>query len=125
MGAQILCAIAASILDRLFERGSRNPLGRVFAVRPFPTRQKPKGTREAFAQSSGNEEFDEYPVDTEDFASVLLRFENGMKGSFSVSQVSAGHKNGLEIEVDGGKAALAWKQERMTISSSRLRLRNS
>ena len=78
----------------------------------FPTRQKPKGTREAFAQSSGNEEFDDYPVDTEDFASVLLRFENGMKGSFSVSQVSAGHKNGLEIEVDGGKAALAWKQER-------------
>lgn len=78
----------------------------------FPTRQKPKGTREAFAQGGGNEEYDEYPVDTEDFANVLLRFENGMKGSFSVSQVSAGHKNGLEIEVDGGKAALAWKQER-------------
>ncbi len=78
----------------------------------FPTRQRPKSSREAFAQSSGNEAYDEYPVDTEDFASVLLRFENGMKGTFSVSQVSAGHKNGLEIEINGRKSSLGWKQER-------------
>lgn len=78
----------------------------------FPTRQRPKASREAFAQSSGGDEYEEYPIDTEDFASVLLHFENGMKGTFSVSQVSAGHKNGLEIEINGRKASLGWKQER-------------
>jgi predicted dehydrogenase len=78
----------------------------------FPQRQRPKGTREAFAQTSGNEDYDDYPVDTEDFASVLLRFENGIKGTFSVSQVSAGHKNGLEIEINGRQASIGWKQER-------------
>jgi predicted dehydrogenase len=78
----------------------------------YATRKKPAGTREAFAKSTGNEQFRNYKVDTEDFASVLLRFENGMKGVFSVSQVSAGHKNGLEFEVNGGEASLAWKQER-------------
>lgn len=78
----------------------------------FPTRQRPKASREAFAQSSGSEEFEEYPVGTEDFASVLLRFENGMRGTFSVSQVSAGHKNGLELEINGRRASIGWKQER-------------
>jgi len=78
----------------------------------FPTRQRPRKSREAFATSQGNEQFDEYTVETEDFASVLLRFENGMRGCFSVSQVSAGHKNGLVIEVNGSKASLGWKQER-------------
>lgn len=78
----------------------------------FPVRKKPKGTREAFAQSSGGDEYDEYPVETEDFASVLLRFENGVRGAFSVSQVSAGHKNGLELEINGRQATLGWRQER-------------
>jgi len=78
----------------------------------YPTRQRPRGSRETFAESRGAEVYDDYPVDTEDFASVLLRFENGMRGTFSVSQVSAGHKNGLEIEVNGGKSSISWKQER-------------
>ncbi len=78
----------------------------------FSSRQRPKGSREAFAQSGGDEQYDEYPVDTEDFASVLLRFDNGARGCFSVSQVSAGHKNGLEIEINGRQASLGWKQER-------------
>lgn len=78
----------------------------------FSSRRRPTSSREAFAQGVVDESYDEYPVDTEDFASVLLRFENGIRGCFSVSQVSAGHKNGLEVEVNGSKASVAWKQER-------------
>src|SRR3712207_887265 len=48
---------------------------------------------------------------TEDFASVLLRFHNGARGSFTVSQVSAGRKNRLSFEVDGADGALAWSSE--------------
>ncbi|MFZ4986843.1 MAG: Gfo/Idh/MocA family protein [Blastocatellia bacterium] len=77
----------------------------------YPQRKKPKQARNAFAQASGEEEYEEYPVDTEDFASVLLRFENGARGVFSVSQVSAGHKNGLQLEVNGASASLSWRQE--------------
>jgi len=53
------------------------------------------------------------PVDVkvEDLASVLLRFDNGARGSFSVGQVCAGHKNDLRIEVCGSAASLAWRQE--------------
>lgn len=78
----------------------------------FETRKRPTSTREAFARGGGDEQYEDYPVETEDFASVLVRFENGARGCFSVSQVSAGHKNGLEIELNGRNASVAWKQER-------------
>jgi predicted dehydrogenase len=42
---------------------------------------------------------------------VLLRFENGAKGCFSVGQVLAGHKNAFQIEVNGRGGSLRWDQE--------------
>jgi len=51
------------------------------------------------------------PVDTEDFAGALLRFEGGAHGSLTVSQVSAGRKSGLSFEIDGSKASLRWSKE--------------
>ncbi len=51
------------------------------------------------------------PVMTEDVATALVRFEGGAAGIFVVSQVSAGHKNGLVIELNGASGALRWNQE--------------
>lgn len=48
---------------------------------------------------------------SEDLASVLLRFENGVKGCFSVGQVLPGHKNDLQLELNGRTCSLKWKQE--------------
>ena len=42
---------------------------------------------------------------------MLVRFDNGAKGSFSVGQVCAGHKNDLVLEVCGSKASVRWRQE--------------
>ena len=42
---------------------------------------------------------------------MLLRFDNGAKGAFSVGQVCAGHKNDLVLEICGSKASLRWPQE--------------
>ena len=78
----------------------------------YKTRMRPHASREAFAAAGQEAGHDDYEVKTEDFASALLRFENGVRGVFSVSQVSAGHKNGLEVEVNGTKSSVAWKQER-------------
>ena len=50
-------------------------------------------------------------VDTEDWAAVLLRFSNNVRGNMIVSQVNAGHKNDLELEVVGSKRSLRWRQE--------------
>ncbi|NUR53197.1 MAG: Gfo/Idh/MocA family oxidoreductase [Acidobacteria bacterium] len=77
----------------------------------IPKRKKPVGSREAFQAASGSEQFEEVDVKVEDLASVLLRFDNGAKGSFSVGQVCAGHKNDLILEVCGSTASLRWRQE--------------
>jgi predicted dehydrogenase len=45
-------------------------------------------------------------MSTEDGADVLVRFDGGARGSVVVSQVSAGRKNDLSIEVDGEDGAL-------------------
>jgi predicted dehydrogenase len=51
-------------------------------------------------------------VDSEDYGTALLRFANGARGTFTVSQASAGSKNGLRIQLDGAEGALSWEQER-------------
>jgi predicted dehydrogenase len=50
-------------------------------------------------------------VESEDFGSILVRFAGGVRGAFTVSQVSAGRKNHLFFEVDAARAALRWDQE--------------
>jgi predicted dehydrogenase len=76
----------------------------------FPIRQRPTGEIETF-QRADDVARTPVAIDTEDFASVLVRFENGARGSFTVSQVSAGRKNRLSVEIDGGSGALAWCSE--------------
>jgi predicted dehydrogenase len=47
----------------------------------------------------------------DDFAGALLRFENGARGSFWVTQAAAGVENCLRIRVSGNKGSLEWMQE--------------
>ncbi|MEZ5938445.1 MAG: Gfo/Idh/MocA family oxidoreductase [Hyphomonadaceae bacterium] len=47
----------------------------------------------------------------DDNANILLRFENGAKGSLWASQVAVGAANALRLRVYGEKAGLEWMQE--------------
>ncbi len=57
-------------------------------------------------------DYAEVPINTEDHATVMLRFDNGSKGSVTVSQVSAGRKNRLNIEISGSKSNFEFNSER-------------
>lgn len=75
-------------------------------------RKKPKKAVETYAgKLLKAEDYTDAPIVTEDCATILFRLDNGRPGSLTVSQVSAGRKNRLYIEVDGSKAALEWDQE--------------
>lgn len=76
----------------------------------IPVRYSAGASAEAFSTKSGGERTP-VNVTSEDLASVLLRFEGGAKGSFSVGQVLPGHKNDLVLEVNGKALSLKWKQE--------------
>jgi len=77
------------------------------------TRLKPKKAIETFTgKMLEASDYEEVQINTEDHASVLLRFMDGQKGSVTVSQISAGRKNRLNIEISGSKANLEWNSER-------------
>jgi predicted dehydrogenase len=46
-----------------------------------------------------------------DYAGALLRFENGARGNFWVTQAAAGVENCLRIRVSGTRGSLEWMQE--------------
>jgi predicted dehydrogenase len=77
----------------------------------IPVRRKPTHEIETFA-SADDVEREDAPMTTEDLAHILLRFDDGTRGSLVVSQVSAGRKNSLRFEVDGSGGSLAWDAER-------------
>jgi predicted dehydrogenase len=77
------------------------------------TRLKPKGQIEAFAgKTLSADDYTPFDVDTEDFGAVVFRMGDRARGAYTASQVSAGRKNGLSIEIYGTKSGVAWNQER-------------
>ncbi|HKY47911.1 MAG TPA: Gfo/Idh/MocA family oxidoreductase [Acidimicrobiia bacterium] len=50
-----------------------------------------------------------------DYAAAMLRFDNGARGSFWVTQAAAGVENCLRIRVSGSRASLEWNQESPTV----------
>jgi len=76
------------------------------------TRKRPKGSVETFSGKKLQPgEYEEFPIDTEDFGMVMLRLGERARGAFAVSQMSAGRKNKFEFEIFGTKAGVAWNQE--------------
>lgn len=79
----------------------------------IPTRKKPKKEVETYTgKMLQPTDYVDQPIHTEDYASVLLHYENGVRGVLTVSQVSAGRKNRLFYEISGAKSSMAWDSER-------------
>ncbi len=79
-------------------------------VTVLPTRKKPVMEVETYAIVE-DMEYEDVAVTTEDYAGVLVKFENGVTGLFHCSQVCAGRKCHLNLEVNGSKASYYWNQE--------------
>lgn len=78
----------------------------------LPTRKKPSKPVETYTgKILKPEDYIDQPIHTEDYASILLHYENGAKGVLTVSQVSAGRKNRLFFEISASKQSLAWDSE--------------
>jgi predicted dehydrogenase len=76
------------------------------------TRKKPLKPIETYSgKLLKAEDYADVPIKTEDHANVLLRFNNGNRGSITVSQVAAGRKNRLSLEIAGSKQTYSWTSE--------------
>ena len=75
------------------------------------TRQRPLGEIQTFAKSGPRARTASFRVATEDFASILLGFAGGVRGTLGVSQVAAGRKNSIRIEIYGSERSAGWSSE--------------
>ncbi len=76
------------------------------------TRKKPLKPVETYSgKMLQPEDYAEVHITTEDHANVMLKFDNGNRGVITVSQVSAGRKNQLKLEISGSKKTFAWNSE--------------
>ncbi len=78
-----------------------------------PIRKKPARPLETFTgKMLQPSDYIDQPIKTEDYASIMLHYENGVRGILTVSQVSAGRKNRLFYEINGSKSSISWDSER-------------
>jgi predicted dehydrogenase len=81
-----------------------------------PKRARPAGGGETFSGKLGSGKLggaaagEEVEIVTEDFGAALFRLGRA-RGAMTASQVSAGRKNGLVLEIYGTRGGAAWRQE--------------
>lgn len=75
----------------------------------IPERRKPVGPVETFSAGTGQTE--PVSVNTDDAATIMIRYENGARGLMSTSQINMGRKNSLVWDVAGARASAAWDSE--------------
>ena len=73
-------------------------------------RQKPLGPVETFSKTQ-NANTQTRKIETDDAATILLRYANGARGVMSTSQVSHGRKNSLQWDIAGSAGSAAWDSE--------------
>ena len=78
-----------------------------------PLRKKPAKPLETFTgKILTPEDYVDQAISTEDYATILLHYENGVTGVLTVSQVSSGRKNRLFYEINGSRSSLGWDSEK-------------
>jgi predicted dehydrogenase len=74
-----------------------------------PVRRYYLNRQETFSQAGGD--YQDITVETEDAAFIMFRLEDGTPGGLMVSQVCAGRKNDLQINISASQYAMDWAQE--------------
>ncbi|NQU06921.1 MAG: Gfo/Idh/MocA family oxidoreductase [Candidatus Abyssubacteria bacterium] len=76
----------------------------------LPARKKSVSTVGTFGRAATPRHIN-VRVDTEDYGSILHRLQEGVRGALTLSQVSAGRKNRLFLQIDGSERSAAWDME--------------
>jgi predicted dehydrogenase len=75
------------------------------------TRLRPTGPVQTFTRVDSTKDWKRYPVETDDFSSILLEWSGGAHGNLAVSQVAAGRKNSIRLEIYGTEGSVSWASE--------------
>lgn len=99
----------ADLLQHVTGQRIRRVLADLHTV--VPARRRPASARQTFGKAGAPELAEDVIITTEDYGAIIFETEQGARGVFAVSQVSAGRKNRLSFEVNGAQASLSWDSE--------------
>lgn len=76
----------------------------------IPFRKKPLKQAETFTNNA-SDEYELREIKNEEYGAVLFRMDNGARGVYHVSEMSAGHGCCFGVELNGSEASMKWNQE--------------
>ncbi len=76
----------------------------------IPFRKKPLKQAETFTNNA-SDEYELREIKNEEYGAVLFRMDNGARGVYHVSEMSAGHGCCFGIELNGTECSMKWNQE--------------
>jgi predicted dehydrogenase len=77
-----------------------------------PVRKKPLKPIATFSGVTLRpEDYEEIPVSTEDYCTVLYHFDSGAHGVCTVTQMMAGRKNQILLSIGGSKRSVSWNSD--------------
>ncbi|MHB9035744.1 MAG: Gfo/Idh/MocA family protein, partial [Armatimonadota bacterium] len=80
----------------------------------LPVRKRPKSGETLTFAAASDIEYEDVDVTMDEYGAMLLRFDNGATGTFTTSQLAAGRKAEIAIEVYGSDGSLAWAHGKST-----------
>jgi len=78
----------------------------------LPVRKRPKNKETLTFSAASDVEYEDVKISMDEYGALLLRFDNGASGTFTTSQLAAGRKCNIDLQVYGSKGSLAWNHER-------------
>jgi predicted dehydrogenase len=78
----------------------------------LPIRKRPKTGETLTFGKAGNIEFEDVPITLDEYGSMLIKFKGGARGTFTTSQLAAGRKCNIDIQIYGSRGSIAWNHER-------------
>lgn len=78
----------------------------------LPVRKRPKSGETLTFCVAADAEYEDVPIALDEYASMLIRFDSGATGTFTTSQLAAGRKCAIDVQIYGSEGSLAWNHER-------------
>jgi len=78
----------------------------------LPVRKRPKNKETPTFSNASDIDYEDVKISLDEYGALLLRFDNGACGTFTTSQLAAGRKCNIDLQVYGSESSLAWNHER-------------
>lgn len=95
-------------LQYILDRKITSVFAKFITVFPERKRCETSGT----FSGGGGRVLETIPIQSEDAAYIMVQFEDGTPGLVHLTQVCAGKKNGLAVNISGQRYSMEWHQER-------------